>query len=361
MNNYSKQQLKKSLKKNHFFKIKNGGNHLLLLIFIGLTIISCKSNSSSYLIGFLVPNYQEARYAIDQSNFTKKANELGAEVIVNNAENDDKQQIQQANEMIQKGVKAIVIIAVNQNTAAAIAREAKRNNIKVIAYERLIQNCDLDLYVSFDHYIAGKQMAEYAINKKPEGNYVIICGDKTDKNAELISNGYNEVLSSNIASNKIKVVFNTFIEDWLPDQAYITMQMVLNYFTDPIDVVLCANDGMAGGVIKALQEKNLAGKVVVTGMDAELPACQRIVEGTQHLTIYKPMTIEAKTAAENTIKLLKGEKIEGNITYVSNGKMNVPSILLKPTLVDIQNLKQTIIADGFHTEKEIFSNNQVVK
>ncbi|MGC8802167.1 MAG: sugar ABC transporter substrate-binding protein [Bacteroidales bacterium] len=316
-------------------------------------VTSC-SHSDQMLIGFLVPNYQEARYAIDRDNFVKRAKELGAEVLVANADNDDNKQISQAREMMNNGVKAIVIIAVNQTTAAAIAREAASKNIRIVAYERLIQNCPLDLFISFDHFMAGKQMAEYAVSHQPSGNYVIISGDKSDKNAELIEQGYEQVLAPHLSSSRIKLVFNTFIEDWLPDEAYVTMRKVLNYNTDSIHVVLCANDGMAGGVIRALEEKGLSGKVLVTGMDAELAACRRIVEGTQKLTIYKPMTEQGKTAAENTIRLIKGEKPEGNIILVNNGKIDVPTIMLKPIVVDIKNIKETIIADGFHSEKDVF-------
>lgn len=316
-------------------------------------VISC-SRSEHLLIGFMVPNYQEARYAIDRDNFVKRARELGAEVVVANAENDDNKQIVQAREMMNNGVKAIVIIAVNQTTAAAIAREAASKKIKTIAYERLIQNCPLDLFISFDHFMAGKQMAEYAVSQQPLGNYVIISGDKTDKNAELIEQGYESVLKPHLSSTKIKLVFKTFVEEWSPAEAYITMRKVLNYCTEPIDAVLCANDGMAGGVIRALDEKGLSGKVIVTGMDAELAACRRVIEGTQHITVYKPMTIQGKTAAELTIKLIKGEKPEENITLVNNGRMDVPTIMLKPTVVDIKNIKQTIIADGFHSEKDIY-------
>jgi D-xylose transport system substrate-binding protein len=327
---------------------------VVITIVLVLLIVSCK-DSDKMLIGFMVPNYQEARYAIDRDNFVKRAQELGAEVIVANAENDDNKQIAQASEMINKGVKAIVIIAVNQVTAAAISREGVKNNVKIVAYERLIQNCVLDLFISFDHFMAGSQMAEYALQHVPSGNYVIISGDKTDKNAELIMKGYETVLSPALSASKVKVVFSTYIEEWSPDEAYITMRKVLNYFTDPINVVLCANDGMAGGVIRALEEKGLSGKVLVTGMDAELAACRRIVEGTQNITIYKPMTKQGQTAAEYTIKLIKGDKLEGNITSVNNGKMDVPTIMLKPMVVDVKNIKETIIADGFHSEQEIYS------
>ncbi len=332
------------------------GKHRIL--FIGLLlfiIISCKENRK-ISIGFMIPNLQDARYAIDRDNFTKKAIELGAEVLVTNAENDDNKQINQAKELLERDVDALVIIAVNQTTAAAIAREARNKKIKVIAYERLIKNCDLDLFIGFNHYQAGQLMAEYATKVKPTGNYVIICGDKTDKNAELIMQGYDNILNPFISDKKINKIFNTYVEDWSAENAYIIMKKILNYFPESVDVVLCANDGMAGGVINALNEKGLRGKVLVTGMDAELSACKRIVEGSQNITIYKPMNIQGITAAENTLKIIKGEEVKYN-EQVYNGKMHVPAIILKPTVVDIKNIKETIVADRFYKEEEIFSEN----
>ncbi len=328
---------------------------LVLLFFVCVILFSCTKNDK-VTIGFMVPNYIEARYIIDRDNFVKRANELGAEVIVENANNDDRVQIEQAKKLISQGVDAIVINAVNQITAAAISREAKSKGIKVIAYERLIQNCELDYFITFDHHIAGKLMAEYALSKHPEGNYVLISGDKTDKNAELIYQGNMELLSAAISAQKINLIFSTYIEDWSAETAYIVMKKVINYSAVPIDVVISANDGMASGIIKALEEKGLAGKVLVTGMDAEIPACKRIAEGTQAITIYKPMTQQAIAAADITMKIIKGEKVDENVNYVFNGKMNVPSIQLIPITVDKNNIRQTIIADKFHTEQEIFGN-----
>ena len=327
-----------------------------LLILLGIVFITSCEQKQDITIGFLLPTYEVARYSIDRDNFVARASELGAKVIVENAENDDKLQIKQATALIDQGVDVLVIISVNQNTAPAIVREAKDKKVKVVAYERLIQNCELDYFIAFDNYMVGKDMATAALKKCPEGNYVIISGDKTDKNAELINTGNKDAINSAVQSGKVKLIYNTFIEDWAPESAYMIMKQVLNTSGDDVNVVLAANDGMAGGIIKALQESGLAGKVIVTGNDAELPACQRIYAGTQAITVYKSLKTQAKFAAEVAVSLAKNEKPAVETITTFNGKIDVPTVSIKPTVVDMDNIRQTIIADGFHTEKAILGN-----
>ncbi len=325
----------------------------ILLLLLALFISSCKQNAK-YTIGFMVPNYKESRYAIDRDNFIEKVKQYNCDVLVENADNDDRLQIEQAENLMKQGVDALVIIAVNQNTAASIVREAKKKGIIVVAYERLIRNCELDFFVTYDHYIVGQEMAKYVLRVKPEGNYIIIGGDKSDKNAELIESGCMELLSPYINSKKINIIFNTFIDDWDSELAYVTMKRILKTSNIMPDVIISANDGMAGGIIEALDEYSLAGKVIVSGLDAELDACRRIVKGKQTFTVYKPLKNQAYIAADVTYKLLTNEKIKEECTVVNNGKIDVPTYAIKPIVVDINNIRQTIIADGFQNEKEIF-------
>lgn len=326
----------------------------LIPVIILILSVSCK-HDQNISIGFMVPTYDVARYAIDRDNFTAKANSLGAEVFVENANNDEKLQIRQAHELIEKGVKVLVIIPVNLNTAASIVRDAHDNGVKVVAYERIIRNSDLDYFVSFDHYVVGKEMAEYAIKHKPEGNYVMIGGDKTDNNAVLINKGQMEVLEPLIKLGKVKVLYNSFIEDWQPESANITMKDILSLTNTTVDVVLSANDGMAGGIIDALKKSEIT-NVLVTGLDAELPACKRIVEGSQAMTVYKPLKMQAELAAQVAMELAGGQTPSDSKVTTYNGRKEVPTISINPTVVDISNIRSTIIADGFHKESEVFGN-----
>ncbi|MDP4188160.1 MAG: substrate-binding domain-containing protein [Bacteroidota bacterium] len=310
--------------------------YLSILIFF--IFFSC-TNEKSISVGFLLPNLTDGRYPKDKSSFTERIKELGGSVEVGDAKNDPNFQEEQAKEMIKKGIKVLVISAVNQNTAASIVRDAHDKGVKVIAYERLIRNCDLDYFVSFDHYVVGKQQAGYAINKKGTGNYVLLGGDKGDRNAEMIHNGMLEILSPKIKSGEIKILYNIYVENWDKENAYMEMKKVLDLSGERVDAVLAANDGMAAGVIKALDEYHIANRsIITTGLDADADACKRIMEGKQSMTVYKPFKKEAQIAAELAIRQARGEDDKKNLQETWNGKVKVPTILLQSVVVDSTNI-----------------------
>lgn len=325
-------------------------NIILFFAFICL-FISC-NNNSELKVGFLLPNFSDARYLKDRDFFSEKFKSLGGVVEVGNADNDAQKQEDQAAEMIKNGAKVLVITSVNQNTAASIVRMAKSKGVKVIAYERLIRNAEVDYYIAFDHLEAGKIQAQYALKNKPSGNYVIICGDKRDNNAELIMKGQLETLEKSGISS-VKLVYKSYIEDWSDENAYMEISKVINLYNEKIDVILTANDGMAGGVIKACDELQPGYSVYTTGLDADINACKRIMNGKQSMTVYKSFKVQGEMAAELAYKAIKGEKITEAKSFVDNGSIQVPSILLVPQGVDLSNIKNTIIADGFYTEQQL--------
>lgn len=311
-------------------------------------LISCKSKEE-LKVGFLLPNFSDSRYLKDRDFFTAKFQSLGGTVEVGNADNDAQKQEQQAAEMLNNGVKVLVITSVNQNTAASIVRMAKRKGVKVIAYERLIRNAEVDYFITFDHYEVGKIQAQYAINQRPQGNFVILCGDKSDNNAELIMKGQLEVLSKSQA----KVVYKTYVEAWNEENAFVELSQVLKLYKEKIDVVLTANDGMAGGAVRALEQYQDSTLAITTGLDADINACKRIMAGKQSMTVYKPFKLQGEMAADLAYRIIKSEKITEAKSFTDNGSIQVPSILLMPTAVDLSNIKSTIIADGFYTEQQL--------
>lgn len=337
---------------NYLKDFKKTIYHIVIVMFTSVLFFSCQDGSKIKL-GFMVPNYESTRYEKDRDFFTQKANELGAEVIVANAENDERKQFDQAVEMINQGVNVLSIIAVNQNTAAAIVREANKRGVKVIAYERIIQNSDVDYYITYDSKIVGQKMAEYALTQKPEGNYIIIGGDKTDKNAVLVKTGQKEIIEAAVNSGKIKLLYDVYVEDWSNENAFQSVKKFLTLSSETPDVILSSNDGMAGAAINALSEVGLAGNVLVTGQDAELDACKRILSGTQVMTIYKSLKQQGEMAAILAVKAAKGEQINELNSKVYNGRVDVPSIMLVPVVVDKSNLKQVIIGDGVFKESDL--------
>jgi D-xylose transport system substrate-binding protein len=251
-------------------------------------------------------------------------------------------------------VQVLVVVPHNGKTAATIVESAHKAGVPVIAYDRLIRDCDLDYYVAFDAVRIGEFQADYLVKRKPKGNYVVIEGSQTDNNAAILREGQMKVLKPYVDKGDIKIVADQWAPDWSPIEALKIMENALTRNKNQVDAILCSNDGMAGGVIQALTEQKLAGKVLVTGQDGDLAACQRILAGTQSMTIYKPLKFEAGKAAEVAVMLAQKTPLTEKTVSVNNGKKDVPSILLDTTQVDKDNLDATIIADGFQKKEEVY-------
>jgi D-xylose transport system substrate-binding protein len=315
------------------------------------------------LIGFSFEAMKGERWQTDLNSFEARAKQLGAEVISRDADGDDARQFQQVQDMIKAGIKVLVLLPHTNSQASRMVDAAKAANVKVISYDRLVLNSDIDLYVSFDRLEIGRMQAEYLVEHAPKGNYVLIAGSPNDEGARALHGAQMSVLKPYIARGDIKVLADSYTKDWLPSEAYLFTLKTINSSHDEIAAVLASNDALAGGAIQALREHDLAGKVPVSGQDADLAAVICIAQGTQTMTVYKPVTKEAATAAEEAVRLAKGEKTRASGT-TSNGKTNVPTIMLKPVVVTRNNIKSTVVSDGFQTLRRInqaLSEDQQIK
>jgi D-xylose transport system substrate-binding protein len=306
-------------------------------------------------IGFSMDTLKEERWQRDRDLFVKKAEELGAEVLVQAANSDDAVQVQQAENLLTQGVDVLVVVPHNGDIAAAIVESAKRQNVPVISYDRMIRNADLDLYISFDNLKVGELQAKYLFERAPKGNYILIEGAPTDNNAKLYHDGHLSVLKPAVDRGDVKIVYDQPTREWLASEALNHTENALTQANNDVVAVVAANDGLAGGVIQALEEQKLVGKVVVSGQDAELAAVRRIVEGKQTMTVYKPIKPLASRAAEVAVALAKGEKVPTPST-INNGKKDVPSILLEPIPVDKANMMDTVVKDGYHKLEDVYAN-----
>src|SRR6266436_868873 len=304
------------------------------------------------LIGFSFEAMKGERWQTDLSSFEARAKQLGAEVISRDADGDDDRQFQQVQNMIKAGIKVLVLLPHTNSQASRMVDAAKAANVKVISYDRLVLNSDVDLYVSFDRLEIGKMQAQYLVEHAPKGNYVLIAGSPNDEGAKALHGAQMSVLQPYIARGDIKVLADAYTKDWLPSEAYLFTLKAIESSHGKIAAVLASNDGLAGGAIQALREHDLAGKVPVSGQDADLASVICLAQGTQTMTVYKPVTNEAVRAAEEAVRLAKGEKPHANAT-TSNGKTNVPTIMLKPVVVTRDNIKATVVKDGFQTLKRI--------
>lgn len=309
--------------------------------------------SEKIKVGLLLDSLVEERWQRDRDLFLARVKELGGEAIVKAANRDAALQEQQARELLDQGVQALVIVASDTEKAASIVAAAAEKNVPVISYDRLIRDADVDLYVSFDNVKVGRMQAEYLLNQAPKGNYVLVGGSPNDNNAQLLRQGQMEMLKPAIAAGSVKIVAEGWAENWSEENAKAITEEAIKKTRGNIAAVVASNDRTAAGAIDALEEHNLAGKVFVSGQDAELAAMKRIVAGTQSMTVYKPLRPLARMAAGAAINMAQGQTEEGVVT-VDNGKKEVPARLLEPISVDKETMDRTVIADGYHKRDEVY-------
>lgn len=328
----------------------------LCILAVCLGALSVGADTKKIKIGLSMDSLRVERWQKDRDIFTAEAEKLGAEVIVQSADGDERRQLQQAENMITQGVDVLVVIPKDSVAAAQIVQVAQAEGIKVIAYDRLIRESSPDLYISFDNEQVGYLQAEYLLRKKPKGNYFLLGGAPSDNNAQLLRQGQMRALKAAIDTGDIELVAEGkhWAVNWDPRDALKKAEQVLTQTNNRVDAVVASNDGTAGGVIQALAGQNLAGTVLVSGQDAELAACQRIVKGTQTMTVYKPIHLIATKAAQAAVALAKDEKIAEATQTVNNGKIDVPSVLLTPIQVDRDNLDEVVIKDGFHARESVY-------
>jgi len=307
------------------------------------------------VIGLSLDTLKEERWQHDRDIFVEAAKKLGADVVYLSANSDDTVQVRDVESLISKGVDVLVIAPHNGDAMGRAVKDANDAKIPVIAYDRLIKNANIDYYLSFDNVKVGEAQAQYVADHLPAGHkarVVRIYGAQTDNNAVLFKQGQDNVLGPLIKAGKIEVIHEDWATDWRPDAAKKIMNAAITKAGSNIDIVLASNDGTAGGAIQALIEEKLDGKVLVTGQDAELAACQRILRGTQAMTVYKPLKTLASHAAEIAVAIAQGHPPVITDT-IDNGQKKVPAIFEKVVSVDKDNMMSTVVAAGFHTADEL--------
>jgi D-xylose transport system substrate-binding protein len=334
---------------------------LVVSVLIGLTfakggVDAAGPDRDTITIGLSLDTLKEARWQADRDMFVKRAGELGAEVLVLAANSDDTVQISDVEKLITNQVDVLVVVPHDGTAMAKAVAMAHEAGIPVIAYDRIVRDSDLDLYVSFDNVHVGELQARFLVGylpKKGKARIVRIYGAKTDNNAVQFKQGQDLVLQPLIERGDIEVVHEDWAEDWKPENAKRIVNAAITANGANFDAVLATNDGTAGGAIQALSEEGLAGKVMVTGMDAETVALQRIAAGTQTMTIYKPLRTLAQGAAELAVRLA-GRRIVVAPKTVNNGQTDVPAVLYDVVTVTKANIIDTVIRDGLASYEDVY-------
>lgn len=345
---------------------KNQLSKITILALLALTGCSKKNSNTSAVkntkkdtqvsknitVGFSIDTLAMERWQRDLDVFMNTINELGANIIVQNAGNSLDEQKRQIHYLGEKGIDVLVIVPKDAEELSDSVQKIKAKNIPVISYDRLIRNCDVDLYVTIDCYEVGHLMAGGMAKITDKRNWYCILGAKQDFNMTMLTTGLRQTLLGRHIN--IENIFYT--DGWNYDLSYQHMLELISSKNIP-DVLICGNDAIASSVLQALREYRYTEHIPICGQDADIEACQNILNGSQDFTIYKPIMELAQKSARLAVELAKiknAEKLEGVSEKINNGIKDVPVFWLKPTLVDKNNIEEIIINSGFHSKSEIY-------
>jgi D-xylose transport system substrate-binding protein len=341
------------------FKQRKDSFILILLAAFVLTglFASCSSSKEDMKIGFLYPSDIIYRFVVEGNYFVERAEQLGAEVLIDQTDNNAALQYQKAMEMKEQGVDMLILIYINEITANAIVRDYKADGVPVMAYNRLIPNSDLDVFIAGNNKSLGEEMAGYALNQAPAGNYMFFGGDKFDRNAVELQASIDSVLKPSVENGQINILYKTFIENWDPKNAAFELRQFMNNSETHPDVIISCFDGMSHEMLDVLAEWELDGKVIITGQDAQIESVQDIAAGRQQMTMYHPFKKIAYTAAELAVAIINGDNLDAfNVVYTDNGFKQIPTVQINSIPVTRENLDEILIEGGVYTRDEVYVN-----
>lgn len=311
-------------------------------------------------IGISFDSFVVERWQREMEILVATATELGAEVDVQIANEDIEKQINQIRYLIAQDVDVLIIVPKDAEALSPAIDEAYKNGIGIIAYDRLIIHPDLDLYISFDNEAIGENISNRLIEamkieeEAPPKQILVINGDPSDNNSSLLNTGFYKKLDPLIEVGEVVILEEIWAHEWREQHAKDVVEKHLS-LGNRIDGIIAANDVLATGAIEVLSKWQLAGEVFVVSQDAELSACQRIVEGTQLATVFKPINELAIMTAKLAMEMAKGNKIDTEDT-IFNQYREIPFVKLNAFVVDESNMEEIIIESGFHRKEDVYLN-----
>jgi D-xylose transport system substrate-binding protein len=305
------------------------------------------------VVGVSWNNYQEERWAkFDEPAIQDAVEAGGGTYVSNDAKSSAETQATNVENLISQGANVLIILAQDGTAIKPSVANAIDNGVPVIAYDRLIED-EGALYITFDNVEVGRLQAEAIFGEVPEGNYIIIKGNKADANADFLRSGMEEVIGDAVDAGDIKIVGESYTDNWDPAKAQTQTEQFLTAADNDVQAVLSENDGMAGGVVAALQAQGLAGTVPVSGQDGDQPALNRVALGTQFVDVWKDARELGKSAGESAIQLCQDPditKVEGTAPFDSPGGNSLTTIQLTPQPITKDNLD--VVIDAGWTTKE---------
>lgn len=305
-------------------------------------------------IGLSLPSQQEDRWLMDFGAIKAECDRLGIDLLHEYADMNPDHQEAQCLSMLAKGIRLLILVPYDAKKVAGIIKDAHEKNVKVISYDRLVMDTDIDLFISFNNEKVGELMGKAVTAAVPAGNYVVFSGAPNDRNSFYLNQGALKYIKPLLDRGKIKMIMQEAVIDWSPENAYKLLDKAIREHGGNIQAVVAPNDGTAAGCIKALSDHDLAGKIAVTGQDAEISAARRILHGTQLMTVFKDTRLLGKKAVDLSLKMIRGEEFE-TPARINNQFKDVPAILLDPVAVTKENLDAVLIKSGYFTKAAIYS------
>lgn len=324
--------------------------------------VAAEKSIQDLRIGVSVGHLQEERWQREIDMFKDYANQHGFTLLVQSAENNAQRQISQCENLINQGIDVLILQSLDASAVTPIIDMAHEAGIKVISYDRFAMNCDVDFYVTFDSFKVGVTQAQFVVDKAKKGNFIWLKGGPEDNNAHIVAAGQKSVLQPYIDKGDIKIVLEQWCIGWDPNEALKHTENGLTMANNNIQGVIASNDGTAGGAVQALIAQGLT--VPISGQDADLAACQRIVEGTQTGTVYKPLAKMNRAAMELAVAVALGKDFKTAIDpslgvwdVLNNNYKDVDSFYIDVTAIDKDNLYDILIVqDKFHTVEDVYKN-----
>ncbi len=325
---------------------------LSIIVLVGL-LVGCSSEKKPK-VGILFIVGAAKRWDKEVPFIQERAKELGMDVETKVIKSkDQKPPKEECFALIDKGIDVLIFRAINGELSKEITSYAKQKNVQTISYGSLAGGERVDLFVGYDSERMGQRMGQYVTEMVPRGDYIILSGDKKDKyvSSYIYKGGmkYIEPLKQNI-----NIILDESVPDWSPSKAKIMVRDAIVKNGNKIDAVFAANDVLAGACREVLDELNITHPVVITGMDADLSAVQRIVTGKQSCTMYMDLKNLAYTAAEEAYNMAKKQKVNINITFDNDTNTPISGNLITGQLVVKENLDRVLIKNGIYTEQEVY-------
>jgi D-xylose transport system substrate-binding protein len=346
---------------------------IIFLIPICLLLNSCASFQESaplerMSIGLLLADTDGVRWSRDEAYFMAKADEFGVKVLTRVAGGDQEEQNRQSRELIGQEVGVLVVFPVEPESAGALVERAHGADIPVIAYDNLIRNAEVDLYIAPDRELSGYLQARDLLARSTGGGSIILGSSEDPWRARMIHEGQLRALKEweEREGEAVPILHDSVIAPLTIDYTRQLVEKALAVTSrqgEKIGTIMASKDLIAFGAIEALDDKALPGSIPIGGMGATLAGCRRIIGGAQAVTLYTPPREIGVAAFRAAVRLAGGmdpEEIIEVLKYpertIDNGSETVPALLVNPVVVTRANMIETVVLDGLYTVEEIYGN-----